>query len=164
MALIWAEDYPAAMRARAELARATGRAFWKVGVMLLPTAEPAARLEPVHPSLTFTRPSWTAPFSLTGNPALSICSGFDAAGLPFSLQIAGRLFERLPCCAQAMRMNVQRRGGNGDQHLNRRRRMRLRRRARSARACRPDPPRRGAVACPAPILDNRNRVGRLWAS
>jgi aspartyl-tRNA(Asn)/glutamyl-tRNA(Gln) amidotransferase subunit A len=33
-----------------------------------------------------------APFSLTGAPALSLCSGFSADGLPLSLQIAGMPF------------------------------------------------------------------------
>ena len=33
------------------------------------------------------------PFSLTGAPALSVCAGYNAAGLPLSLQIAGRPFE-----------------------------------------------------------------------
>jgi aspartyl-tRNA(Asn)/glutamyl-tRNA(Gln) amidotransferase subunit A len=33
-----------------------------------------------------------APFSLTGAPALSVCSGFSSDGLPLSLQIAGAPF------------------------------------------------------------------------
>jgi aspartyl-tRNA(Asn)/glutamyl-tRNA(Gln) amidotransferase subunit A len=33
-----------------------------------------------------------APFSLTGSPALSLCSGFSSDGLPLSLQIAGPPF------------------------------------------------------------------------
>jgi aspartyl-tRNA(Asn)/glutamyl-tRNA(Gln) amidotransferase subunit A len=33
-----------------------------------------------------------APFSITGAPALSVCSGFSADGLPLSLQIAGAPF------------------------------------------------------------------------
>jgi aspartyl-tRNA(Asn)/glutamyl-tRNA(Gln) amidotransferase subunit A len=33
------------------------------------------------------------PFSLTGAPALSVCAGFTAAGLPLSIQIAGRPFD-----------------------------------------------------------------------
>ena len=37
--------------------------------------------------------SLMTPFNVGGNPALSVCSGFNAAGLPFSLQIVGRLFD-----------------------------------------------------------------------
>ena len=33
------------------------------------------------------------PFSLTGAPALSVCAGFTALGLPLSIQIAGRPFD-----------------------------------------------------------------------
>ena len=33
------------------------------------------------------------PFNLTGQPALSLCSGFDDSGLPLSLQIVGRHFD-----------------------------------------------------------------------
>jgi aspartyl-tRNA(Asn)/glutamyl-tRNA(Gln) amidotransferase subunit A len=35
----------------------------------------------------------TAPFNLTGQPALSIPCGFSSGGLPIGLQIVGRLFE-----------------------------------------------------------------------
>ncbi len=91
--LVRAEDYLAATRARAELARAVQHALAEVEVLMLPTAEPPGRLEPAHPAATFTQPSYTAPFSVSGNPALSICSGFSEAGLPFSLQIVGRLFD-----------------------------------------------------------------------
>ncbi len=60
---------------------------------VLPTGGPAGPLRPVHPAGTFTQPSYTSPFSVSGNPALSVCSGFDEAGLPFSLQIVGGLFD-----------------------------------------------------------------------
>ncbi|HLM15340.1 MAG TPA: amidase family protein, partial [Reyranella sp.] len=62
-------------------------------LLMLPTAEPAGKLEPVPHSSLFTRPSLTAAFNVGGNPALSVCSGFDTRGLPFSLQIVGRLFD-----------------------------------------------------------------------
>jgi len=91
--LVRAEDYLAATRVRAVLAPAVQHALAEVEVLMLPTAEPAGRLEPAHPAATFTQPSYTAPFSVSGNPALSICSGFSEAGLPFSLQIVGRLFD-----------------------------------------------------------------------
>jgi aspartyl-tRNA(Asn)/glutamyl-tRNA(Gln) amidotransferase subunit A len=91
--LVRAEEYLLALRARTDLARATQDAMAKVDVVMLPTSEPAERLQPEHPASTFSRPSYTSPFSVAGNPALSVCSGFDEAGLPFSLQIVGRLFD-----------------------------------------------------------------------
>jgi len=91
--LVRAEDYIQAMRLRTELARSLQAVLSTVDLLMLPTAEPAGKLEPVHPSTLFTRPSLTAAFNVGGNPALSVCNGFDARGLPFSLQIVGRLFD-----------------------------------------------------------------------
>jgi aspartyl-tRNA(Asn)/glutamyl-tRNA(Gln) amidotransferase subunit A len=91
--LVRAEDYIQAMRLRTELARSLQAVLSTVDLLMLPTGEPAGKLEPVHPSTLFTRPSLTAAFNVGGNPALSVCSGFDARGLPFSLQIVGRLFD-----------------------------------------------------------------------
>jgi aspartyl-tRNA(Asn)/glutamyl-tRNA(Gln) amidotransferase subunit A len=91
--LVRAEDYIQAMRLRTELARSLQAVLSTVDLLMLPTGEPAKKLEPVHPSTLFTQPSLTAAFNVGGNPALSVCSGFDARGLPFSLQIIGRLFD-----------------------------------------------------------------------
>jgi aspartyl-tRNA(Asn)/glutamyl-tRNA(Gln) amidotransferase subunit A len=91
--LIRAEDYVQAMRMRRDLAIALQQIFATVDLMLLPTGEPAGKLEPVPHSSLFTGPSYTTPFNVGGNPALSVCSGFAANGMPQSLQIAGRLFE-----------------------------------------------------------------------
>ena len=91
--LVRAEDYIQAIRLRTELARKLQAVLSRVDLLMLPTAEPAKELEPVHPSTLFTQPSLTAAFNVGGNPALSVCSGFDARGLPFSLQIVGRLFD-----------------------------------------------------------------------
>jgi aspartyl-tRNA(Asn)/glutamyl-tRNA(Gln) amidotransferase subunit A len=46
-------------------------------------------LEPVTHSYVRT----TAPFNLSGLPALSVPCGFDSTGLPVGLQIAGRPFD-----------------------------------------------------------------------
>jgi aspartyl-tRNA(Asn)/glutamyl-tRNA(Gln) amidotransferase subunit A len=91
--LIRAEEYVQAMRARTDLARAMQAVMAGVDVIMLPTAEPAKRLEPIPPQSLFTRTSYMTAFNVGGNPALSICCGFNDAGLPFSLQIVGRLFD-----------------------------------------------------------------------
>jgi aspartyl-tRNA(Asn)/glutamyl-tRNA(Gln) amidotransferase subunit A len=91
--LVRAEDYIQAMRLRTELARSLQVVLSTVDLLMLPTGEPAGKLQPVPPSTLFTQPSLTAAFNVGGNPALSVCSGFDKRGLPFSLQIVGRLFD-----------------------------------------------------------------------
>jgi aspartyl-tRNA(Asn)/glutamyl-tRNA(Gln) amidotransferase subunit A len=60
---------------------------------MLPTAEPAGKLEPVAHDVLFSRKSFTCAFNVSGNPALSVCNGFTADDLPTSLQIVGRLFD-----------------------------------------------------------------------
>lgn len=96
--LLRAEDYVQAMRMRAQLASAMQAVFGAAGggsvdLIALPCAEPAGLLETSKPEWMFEAPSYTAPFNVTGNPALSVCSGFNADGMPFSLQLAGRLFD-----------------------------------------------------------------------
>jgi len=91
--LVRAEDYIQAQRLRTYLARAMQKVMATVDLLMLPTSEPAGKLEPVPPASLFTRLSLTTPFNVGGNPALSICNGYSEAGLPFSLQIVGRLFD-----------------------------------------------------------------------
>jgi len=91
--LVLAEDYIQAMRWRTDLARAMQVVMASVDVLMLPTAEPAGRLEPVAPETLFTKTSYTTAFNVGGNPALSVCCGFAENGLPFSLQIVGKLFD-----------------------------------------------------------------------
>ena len=91
--LVRAEEYIQAMRQRTDLARAMQAAMASVDVMMLPTAEPAGRLEPIAPQSLFAKTSYTTAFNVGGNPALSVCSGFAGNGMPFSLQIVGKLFD-----------------------------------------------------------------------
>ena len=91
--LVRAEDYVQAMRVRRDLAIAMQQIFTTIDLMMLPTCEPAGKLEPTPPYSLFTDVSYMTAFNVSGNPALSTCSGFAANGMPQSLQIAGRLFE-----------------------------------------------------------------------
>lgn len=92
-ALLRAEDYVQAMRLRARLAAATQRVMRQVDLLVLPCNEPAGLLQAGNPESLFESLSYTAPFNVSGNPALSVCNGFDAEGMPLSLQIVGRLFD-----------------------------------------------------------------------
>jgi aspartyl-tRNA(Asn)/glutamyl-tRNA(Gln) amidotransferase subunit A len=91
--LVRADEYLQAVRHRTVLARAMQSVMATVDVLMLPTAEPAGKLEPLPPESLFTRPSFTTAFNVGGNPALSVCCGFAENGLPFSLQIAGRVLD-----------------------------------------------------------------------
>ncbi len=91
--LVRAEEYIQAMRQRTDLARAMQAVMATIDVLMLPTQEPAEKLEPVGPETLFTRTSFTTPFNTGGNPALSVCSGYAENGMPFSLQIVGKIFD-----------------------------------------------------------------------
>ena len=100
--LVRAEDYIQAMRLRTELARSLQAVMSTVDLLMLPTSEPARKARrPVPPSSLFTRASFTTPFNVGGNPALSVCSGFDARGLPFSCRSSASCSMRRRSCAPA---------------------------------------------------------------
>ena len=91
--LISGADYLQAVRRRRELCAAVRDAMADVDLLL--TASAPGEAPPIGqvPKWTFDRPGFTIPFNVTGQPALSLCSGFGDGGLPVSVQIAGRPFE-----------------------------------------------------------------------
>lgn len=89
-----ATDYLRAQRARRALAVAVAAAFARCDVVLCVTTMRRAPMFDDTPGvIAFTFESATAPFSISGHPALSMCSGFSSDGLPLAIQIAGRPFD-----------------------------------------------------------------------
>ena len=93
-AYVRASDMVQAMRRRLMLVEATEAAMAGFDAILLPTCpDPAPVLGELAPYFDNRRPMYMRPFNLTGQPALSLCNGFDETGLPLSLQIVGRHFD-----------------------------------------------------------------------
>jgi aspartyl-tRNA(Asn)/glutamyl-tRNA(Gln) amidotransferase subunit A len=93
-AFITATDLTQAMRLRRELARAVNDKLKTFDALITgSTLTPAPALADIDPNVPPNFPVQTMPFDVTGNPAMSIPTGFSASGLPLSMQIVGRAFD-----------------------------------------------------------------------
>jgi aspartyl-tRNA(Asn)/glutamyl-tRNA(Gln) amidotransferase subunit A len=92
--LVSAADYLAAQRRRRELAAAIAEAM-RDHDLLICAATPAEAppIEAVPKFAGIETLNLTYPFNLSGQPAMTVCAGFGAGGLPVGVQIAGRPFE-----------------------------------------------------------------------
>ena len=97
------DQYRQAQFARTQLFRSIQLLFERFHVLMMPTLSRTALpadFDAAHDEVEIdgelcgiTRQGWSSyvyPFNLTGHPALTIPSGFDAAGLPTAVQIVGR--------------------------------------------------------------------------
>jgi len=91
--LIRAGDYVQAVRRRRALCLELKRAMAKVDV-LVSAVQPAEAppIDAVPKWAMLEKPSFTIPFNLTGSPAMSVCTGFGAGGLPVAMQLIGKPF------------------------------------------------------------------------
>ncbi len=84
-------DYVNAQRRRRELAKSTDAMMKTVDAVVMPCAFHTA---PKHGNDTvvraFTSDTACTVFSISGHPAMSVCTGFDENGMPTNAQIAGR--------------------------------------------------------------------------
>lgn len=94
--LISGADYLQAVRRRRALCAATAAAMEPVDI-LLTASQPgeAPRIDAVSKWGILEQPSFTIPFNVTGQPAIAVCTGFGAGGLPVSMQLAGKPFQEV---------------------------------------------------------------------
>ena len=94
-AMIGAVDYVQAQRLRRDLIRRIDAVFEDVDVLLTATVPVLAPLieDMQLASIFSSRGGMNMAFSVGGGPAVAVCCGFSAAGLPLSMQIAGRPFD-----------------------------------------------------------------------
>src|SRR4029079_12318878 len=92
-AFLSAADYIEAVRMRRELCAEMAEALTGVDAIVSANATgPAPRIDSVGTYATFDRASYTAPYNITGLPAMSVPIGFEN-GLPLAFQIGGKPLE-----------------------------------------------------------------------
>jgi aspartyl-tRNA(Asn)/glutamyl-tRNA(Gln) amidotransferase subunit A len=92
-AFIRSTDYIAAIRKRRALCLELKAAMADVDILVSAAAvSEAPKITEVPKWATLEKPSFTMPFNVTGSPAISICTGFGAGGLPLSMQLIAKPF------------------------------------------------------------------------
>jgi aspartyl-tRNA(Asn)/glutamyl-tRNA(Gln) amidotransferase subunit A len=93
-AFIRASDYVQAIRRRRELCAETRAAMVEVD-LLITASQPTEAPRIVDQSTwgLIEKPGFASPANVTGYPAMSVCTGFGAGGLPVAMQLIGRPFE-----------------------------------------------------------------------
>jgi aspartyl-tRNA(Asn)/glutamyl-tRNA(Gln) amidotransferase subunit A len=94
--LVTGGDYVQAVRRRRELVAEFATAMADLDLVITAAAPSEAPvIDSVGKFTNFERPSLTMPFNVTGTPAMSVCCGYTAAGLPLAFQLAGKPFDEV---------------------------------------------------------------------
>ena len=91
--LLSGADYVQALRRRRVLCAEMTAAMADLDLVV--TAVQPGEAPPIHEAPRWgmlERPSYTIPFNVTGQPAISVCTGFGPGGLPLGMQIVGKPF------------------------------------------------------------------------
>jgi len=83
-----------AVRMRRELRAELKAAMADLDVVLTAAAPAEApKIDAIPKWDVLQKPSFTMPFNVAGYPAMSICSGYGAGGLPVAVQLVGKPFQ-----------------------------------------------------------------------
>ncbi|HVB66725.1 MAG TPA: amidase [Acetobacteraceae bacterium] len=91
--LITGADYVQSTRERRVMMAEMAPLYARHDVLVTAGPGPASRLDAWRTIDFWRKPSLTTPFNVTAGPALAQCIGFTDAGLPLSMQVAGRPFD-----------------------------------------------------------------------
>ncbi len=92
-AMLSGADYVQALRRRRELCAEMAAAMDGLDILVTAaTATEAPKITEIPRWGGFDKPSFTAPWNLTGYPAISVCSGFGENDLPVAVQLIGKPF------------------------------------------------------------------------
>jgi aspartyl-tRNA(Asn)/glutamyl-tRNA(Gln) amidotransferase subunit A len=92
--LVSGVDHMQALRRRRELCAEMAVAMADLDI-LVTASQPAEapRIDAVPKWGMFEKPGFTSTFNLTGYPAISVCTGYGAEGLPVAMQLAAKPFQ-----------------------------------------------------------------------
>ncbi len=82
-------DYVSASREHRKMIMEIQPLYAKFDVLLMQGFGAAPKIEAHRPINFWKRANAQVPANITGGPALSVCCGFDAAGLPMGMQLVG---------------------------------------------------------------------------
>src|SRR4029077_9492808 len=87
-------DFLQAVRRRSELRAGLKGAMAGLDVVLTAVfPNEAPKIDALPKWDVFQQPSFMMPFNVIGYPAMSVCSGFGAGGLPVAIQLVGKPFQ-----------------------------------------------------------------------
>jgi aspartyl-tRNA(Asn)/glutamyl-tRNA(Gln) amidotransferase subunit A len=93
-ALVSGVDYVQAVRRRRELRAELKAAMAGLDIVLTASqTSEAPKINEVPKWDSFAAPSFTMPFNVAGYPAITICAGFGAGGLPVAIQLVAKPFQ-----------------------------------------------------------------------
>ncbi len=91
--LFSAVDYVQAQRERRQILTEMAPLYSQFDVLMTVSSAPAPRFDRISSLRSWIGPNIHTVFNVTGGPAVALCNGYTADGLPLAMQIAGRPFD-----------------------------------------------------------------------